>query len=180
MTDELLPQLHALEARVAALEHRDAHPSRAEVSTLPTPAAYPTDDTFWALDGLAARTGRPHEGSGAVMIVGDIVTPGGTEARWQYGLSTESLLEVDWSALAPALAALGHPVRLAVLRAVLDGAGTTREIADAVGVTSTGQLYHHLTQLQAAGWLRSHHGGAHVVPTERLVPLLTTILGALR
>lgn len=136
-------------------------------------------ETFWALEGLAARAGRP-AGAGAVMIVGDVDTPGGDAARWQYALGVDQLFALDWSELAEPLAALGHPLRLAILRAVLTGARTPRELADAVDMGSTGQVYHHLKQLQAAGWLRTRHGGTQVVPAERLVPLLTTILGVLR
>ncbi len=169
MEDDLAARVAALEARVEQLERGDAPPTVA-----PDPAG-----AFWALDGLTARSGRP-AGTGAVMVVGDVVTPAGEEARWQYALSTDDVLATDWSDLAPVLAALGHPVRLALLRAVLDGTRTARDLAAAVDVGSTGQVYHHLRQLQAAGWLRAAAGGEHVVPAERLVPLLTTLLGGMR
>ncbi len=169
--DDLPARVTALEERVAALE------------SAPTPTTPPpdtdADDRFWALTGLTARVDRPAS-SGAVMMVGDVRAPAGDEARWQYALTTDDLLAADWADLAPVLAALGHPVRLALLRAVLDGARTARELADAVDVGSTGQVYHHLRQLQAAGWLRAAAGGEHVVPAERLVPLLTTLLAAVR
>lgn len=169
--DDLPARVTALEERVAALE------------SAPTPTTPPpdtdADDRFWALTGLTARVDRPAS-SGAVMMIGDVRAPAGDEARWQYALTTDDLLAADWADLAPVLAALGHPVRLALLRAVLDGARTARELADAVDVGSTGQVYHHLRQLQAAGWLRSAAGGEHVVPAERLVPLLTTLLAAVR
>ncbi|MBO9570044.1 MAG: winged helix-turn-helix transcriptional regulator [Cellulomonas iranensis] len=167
-----------LPARVAALEERVAALEAAPTTTTPS-LDTDADDRFWALTGLTARVDRPAS-SGAVMMVGDVRTPAGDEARWQYALTTDDLLAADWSDLAPVLAALGHPVRLALLRAVLDGARTARELADAVDVGSTGQVYHHLRQLQAAGWLRAAAGGEHVVPAERLVPLLTTLLAAVR
>lgn len=164
-----------LETRLVALEER--------VSALECPAGVvepdDLDDAFWALAGLTARVDRPAS-SGAVMMVGDVRTPAGDEARWQYALTTDDVLATDWADLAPVLAALGHPVRLALLRAVLDGARTARDLADAVDVGSTGQVYHHLRQLQAAGWLRAAAGGQHLVPAERLVPLLTTLLAAVR
>ncbi|MDQ0424442.1 ArsR/SmtB family transcription factor [Cellulomonas iranensis] len=169
--DDLLARVATLEERVAALE--------AAPTTTTPPLDTDADDRFWALTGLTARVDRPAS-SGAVMMVGDVRTPAGDEARWQYALTTDHLLAADWSDLAPVLAALGHPVRLALLRAVLDGARTARELADAVDVGSTGQVYHHLRQLQAAGWLRAAAGGEHVVPAERLVPLLTTLLAAVR
>lgn len=175
MDDETAAQLRALEDRVAALERASAaqrDPSEPDASA--------TDaNTFWALDGLTRRAGGPGS-TGAVMVVGDVTTPAGQTARWQYALTTDDVLAVDWADLAHVFAALGHPVRLALLRAVLDGTRTARDLAAAVDVGSTGQVYHHLRQLQAAGWLRTVAGGEHVVPAERLVPLLTTILGGMR
>lgn len=186
MDDETAAQLRALEDRVAALERAataaaanpDAALPDAAASDAPAPGGA-DPDTFWALDGLTRRAGGPGS-SGAVMVVGDVTTPAGETARWQYALTTDDVLAADWADVAPVLAALGHPVRLALLRAVLDGTRTARDLAAAVDVGSTGQVYHHLRQLQAAGWLRTAAGGEHVVPAERLVPLLTTVLGGLR
>lgn len=163
-------RVERLETQVAAL--------RAGRAT--QPAAAPDDGgDFWAVEGLAARTGRP-QSNGAVMIVGDVALPGGDEASWQYGLTTDELVERDWEQLAPVVAALGHPVRLAILRCLLDGVRSVREIAVAVDVGSTGQVYHHLRALQAAGWVHTRSGGEHAVPAERLVPLLAVLLGAIR
>ncbi|MEI2647681.1 MAG: hypothetical protein V9G15_01380 [Dermatophilaceae bacterium] len=63
---------------------------------------------------------------------------------------------------------------------MLRGHTTARELADLEDVGTTGQVYHHLRQLVSAGWLRARTGGRHEVPAERLVPLLTTIVGARR
>jgi hypothetical protein len=106
--------------------------------------------------------------AGAVMIVGAIDLPDGQQAQWQEG------------AAADALQALGHPVRLRLLQEVLRGRATARDLADLEGLGTTGQVYHHLRQLVAAGWLRARAGGHHEVPAERLVPLLRTIVGARR
>ncbi|MBO0901653.1 winged helix-turn-helix transcriptional regulator [Cellulomonas sp. zg-ZUI22] len=185
MDDETAAQLRALEDRVAALERASAAAPHAAPDAAPDAAvdaphaATPDGDAFWALDGLTRRAGGPGS-TGAVMVVGDVTTPAGDTARWQYALTTDDVLAADWADVAPVLAALGHPVRLALLRAVLDGTRTARDLAAAVDVGSTGQVYHHLRQLQAAGWLRTAAGGEHVVPAERLVPLLTTVLGGLR
>ena len=44
-------------------------------------------------------------------------------------MGTAELLQADWSHLSAALAALGHPVRLLLLRRVLSGAATVAEPA---------------------------------------------------
>lgn len=164
-------RLTALEARVAALEARAA-------STAPAGSgdARAVDaDTFWALEGLHARLDPP----GGVMIVGDVELPGGQVARWQEGAATGDLLDEVWERAADVLAALGHPVRIELLRHVLRGVSTARELAEIDGIGTSGQVYHHLHKLTAAGWLRSR-GSRYEVPPEAVVPLLTTVLGGRR
>jgi len=89
-----------------------------------------------------------------------------------------ALLEAYWDTAAEPLAALGHPVRLAVLRGVLTGLHTTAELAALDRLGTTGQLYHHLRQLQAAGWLRSTGRGRYDVPATRVIPLLVILTAA--
>lgn len=155
----------ALEARVDALE--------ASLASREQPAEEPGD--FWALVGVRGRA----EESGAVMLVGDVALPTGGRAAWQEGLSGADLLGLEWESLADSLAALAHPVRLRIVRLALEGVGTAKELAEHEGMGSAGQVYHHLRSLVAAGWLRNR-GGSHVVPVERVVPLLAIVLGAAR
>ncbi|MDX6739474.1 winged helix-turn-helix domain-containing protein [Actinocorallia sp. A-T 12471] len=162
--ESALAALVAAERKVAAPTPRPEHGG----------AAPP--DLFWALEGLREREPAP----GAVMIVGDVALPDGRTAGWQLGAGTADLLDDEWESLAEAFAALGHPVRLRLVREVLRGHGTARELADLDGMGTTGQVYHHLRQLASAGWLRAREGGRHEVPAERVVPLLTTILGGRR
>jgi len=65
-----------------------------------------------------------------------------------------------------------------VLRGVLTGLHTTAELAALDGLGTTGQLYHHLRQLQAAGWLRSTGRGRYDVPPTRVIPLLVILTAA--
>lgn len=176
MTDD--SRMTALEARVAALESRLAVRLGSAADTDPpasTPDPAVDPDVFWALLGLEARAPDP----GAVMIVGSVATPAGQVARWQLGAGTQDLLDDAWDGVADRLAALGHPVRLRLLQQVLHGTSTARELTEVEGIGTSGQVYHHLRQLTAAGWLRNR-GSHYEVPIEALVPLLTTILGGRR
>lgn len=129
-------------------------------------------DTFWILDGLEERYGRR-----AVAYAGS-VSVDGAPVRWQLTHDSIKLFELDWTTLAPALGALGHPVRLRILQVIARGeAATAADLANTPSLGSTGQIYHHLRQLVAAGWLRATTKGRHEVPAERLIPLLV-ILGA--
>ena len=76
--------------------------------------------------------------------------------------------------------ALGHPVRLLLLRQVLSGAGTVAELQERVELGTSGQLYHHLRQLVGARWLQVAARGRYAVPPERVVPLLVVLAAARR
>lgn len=174
-TDGLRRQLDDLAARVSALEgHLPGGPPEERPSPLPP-------DTFWALTELQRR--RPEDettADGAVMVVGSLDLPTGDPVAWQEGIGTAGLLETPWEDLAEPLAALGHPVRLELLRRILGGTHSTADLAATDGLGTTGQLHHHLRQLKAAGWVHQTGRGTYAVPARRVVPLLTTILGVHR
>lgn len=157
-------RLAALEARVARLEGGQAQ----------QPAEAPDAGAFWALRGLKDRL------PGSVLFTGAVELPTGEAYEWQQAHPAADLLDEDWSELAPALAALAHPVRLLLLREVLHGTRTTQELSGLDGLGTSGQLYHHLRQLVAAGWLRTTARGRYGVPGERVVPLLTILAAARR
>jgi len=185
-TDALLRSIQVLDDRVAALEaearqrHDDERPGGgvAPASGAGSPAS---PDTFWALDGLRAR--RPEHPStedGAVMLSGSVTLPDGTPVEWQQGAGSAGLLEVDWADRAAAFAALGHPVRVELLRHVLSGTRATADLAAIDSLGTTGQLHHHLRQLLTAGWLRQSGRGTYEVPPSRVVPLLVCLVAVER
>jgi hypothetical protein len=166
----LVDRVAALEAAVATLVAGQATPP-VDAAT----AAGADPETFWVLDGLKRRAP-----AGAVVFAGDVPLPTGDRFEWQWGRTAADLLGSDWSELVAVLAALAHPVRLRLLHRVLTGTRTVAELSDDEELGTTGQLYHHLRQLVAAGWLRSSGRGRYVVPGERVVPLLVILMGAQR
>jgi hypothetical protein len=157
----------SVEERLAALEAR-VFGERAGTAG-PAPV-------FWALEQLRELAPSP----GAVLFTGTVDLPTGEHYEWQLGTPVQRLLEEDWSDLGTTLAALGHPMRLRLLREILGGRHATTELADVEGLGTTGQLYHHLRQLTAAGWLRAGTRGQYAVPPERVVPLLVILAAARR
>jgi len=164
-----------IEERLAAVERQ-----LAELTGRPeTPPADPPaeDDAFWALHGL---TRRVTDDGGAVLFTGAVDLPTGEHYEWQQGHLVGELLGDDWTTAAETLGALGHPVRLMLVRRVLEGVRSTADLAAQEGLGTSGQLYHHLRQLVSAGWLRSSGRGQYSVPGERVVPLLTIIAASRR
>lgn len=87
------------------------------------------------------------------------------------------MLELPPGGVAEVLAALGHPVRLALVRRLLTGSATAAELQAAAELSSTGQVYHHLRGLAAARVVEQD-GRSYRVPKTAVVPLLTAILAA--
>ncbi|MFF9913257.1 ArsR/SmtB family transcription factor [Streptomyces sp. NPDC013457] len=164
-----------LEKRVAELERRMAVLEGAE---RPVPEA--VDAAFWALEGLKAQLAEagPQGEDGGVLFTGSVRLPTQERYEWQFGALTERLLDEDWAATADSFAALGHPVRLRLLREILGGRRTAAELAELEEIGTTGQIYHHLRQLTGAGWLHTTGRGRYEVPGARVVPLLVVLTAA--
>ncbi|GGV18090.1 ArsR/SmtB family transcription factor [Streptomyces griseoflavus] len=163
---ELEERMTELERRLAALEAADrTAPSLGE-------------GDFWALEGLKQQLAELRAADGGVLFTGSVRMPTGEQYAWQHGALTEGLLAYEWPDAAEALAALGHPVRLRLLREIVGGRRTAAELAELEGIGTTGQIYHHLRQLTGAGWLHTTGRGRYEVPPGRVVPLLVTLSAA--
>ncbi|MCM6762432.1 winged helix-turn-helix domain-containing protein [Rathayibacter sp. ZW T2_19] len=163
---DLGAELDALRARLDRIEAS---------GVVAAPRDAPNDDPLWALTALRERLSPP----GGVVFAGSVGTPAGP-VEWQYGLTTDAFFERDWGASPgpTALAALGSPVRLRFLQAIAGGVETVAQLAESEGAGTTGQIYHHVNQLVAAGWLEARGRGRYGIPPERLVPLLVILLAS--
>ncbi|MFG2554550.1 ArsR/SmtB family transcription factor [Streptomyces sp. NPDC048581] len=159
-----------LEQRVADLERRLAALENAQ----PT-APHLGEGDFWALHGFKEQLAALKAADGGVLFTGAVRLPTGERYEWQHGALTEGLLDDDWTESAESFAALGHPVRLRLLREVVGGRRTAAELAELDEVGTTGQIYHHLRQLTGAGWLHTTGRGRYEVPPGRVVPLLVAL-----
>lgn len=172
--DSLAAVLARIEARLDRLEAAtgtgDTAPADADAAEAPTTSP---DDPYWVLTGMRER----YPDDDVVLYAGTFAAGDGGY-RWQYGLPTTTILDGDFADAAPALSALAHPVRLALLQAVLAGTHQTAELSALPGLGTSGQVYHHLNQLAAAGWLRSPRRGRWEVPGERTIPLLALVMAA--
>ncbi|MFJ4362199.1 ArsR/SmtB family transcription factor [Streptomyces massasporeus] len=160
---ELEQRVADLERRLAALEGAQRTAPRIDGSD------------FWALNGLREQLTEAGEADGGVLYTGAVRLATGEEYAWQMTALTQDVLEGDWTTAAESFAALGHPVRIRLLREILGGRRTAAELAELDEVGTTGQIYHHLRQLTATGWLHTTGRGRHEVPPGRVVPLLTAL-----
>lgn len=158
MTEDLESRLAALDARLAALEARP-----------PRPAQPPAHD-FRLLETVRSiADGEPATGFAGVARTDD------GELAFEWTRTGEFLMELDWASLGDKLTAIGHPLRLAILQQLLAGATTVNQLVDELNLTSTGTAYHHLSQMQAAGWVASPSRGTWVIPPHTVIPLLAIL-----
>ena len=153
MDGDLSSRLSALEQRVERLEG-----GRRPVPALPAAGE----------DGV----------SGSVVFSGKGTMPGAGSVTWQEELPVAGVLASGWADAAGALTALGHPVRLELIRRMLAGARTTHELAEIADLGTSGQLYHHLRELQAAGLVVQRRRNDYAVPAERVIPCLILVAAA--
>lgn len=102
----------------------------------------------------------------------------GGEITWNIRYSAAAMLRLPTAQRVEVLAALGHPVRQALVSMLLEGPRTGTELADGVDLGSTGQLYHHLRALTAAKIVEQHGRGAYRIPPPKVVPILVLLTAA--
>jgi hypothetical protein len=155
-----------LETRVAALEVA----RQTEHAQSPPREAMEGDDRFWVLNGIKRMLPDP----GGVIYAGAVETPAGP-VEWQYGALAEELFAHDWADFAKGLAAIGNPIRLSLLQAILNGTHTVAALGELATFGTSGQIYHHINTLVAAGWLEARARGRYTIPIGRIVPLLVIL-----
>lgn len=68
----------------------------------------------------------------------------------------EALLTQPSDAIARSLAGLAHPARIEIFKALLDGKKDSVSLLKAAGLNTTGQLYHHLREMEEVGLVVRH------------------------
>ncbi|WP_433200851.1 ArsR/SmtB family transcription factor [Nocardia sp. CA-107356] len=134
----------------------------------------------WALRRLHEEFANADQRNGGVMFAGSGSLPSAEQFDWQVQFSTDDIVAYDWGDAAECLAALGSPVRLRILREIFRGSRTAAELTDIAEVGTSGEVYNHLRQLAATGWLHTVGQGRFEVPPNRVVPLLVALATARR
>lgn len=162
-------RLDALEARLRRLEGSARRVARGR-------GAAP--DRGWILEGLRAQLparGKKRLPPGRLGYGGIVHTPYGAHYEWRGEHAVDELLDTEWSDMARAFGALGHRVRLDIVRALIRGIHDVSELQRQPGLGTSGQLYHHLRELQAAGWVRQHERSRYLLVPDRVVAVLLMV-----
>ncbi len=179
-TAELAAAIERMQQRLEALEAAAGAAAGADSARPPGPEVAP--DPFWLLDRLARNTGPAFargEVAGSIAYGGRVRAPGAGELVWQLEHAVPEILEADLGTASAVLAALGHPLRLEILRRLLLGARSLAELQEIPGTGTSGQVHHHLRELRAAGLVVSQRRNHYAISAERVVPLLVIVAAAL-
>jgi DNA-binding transcriptional ArsR family regulator len=176
-SNEVEARLCALESQVATLIEAQAQRVDASNSGDERHASSGvlSSKKFWLIDKVLRDSEAKNNEHGGVAFGGQVLLPTGETYAWQVENNTNDLLATDWSVANAALTALAHPIRLQVLKALFEGKRDTQSLATLPEMGTTGQLYHHLKELEAAGWIRQPRRGEYIVLAERVVPLLAIL-----
>ncbi|WHT21200.1 helix-turn-helix domain-containing protein [Crossiella sp. CA-258035] len=127
-----------------------------------------------ALEGIAEQAVA--EAGGVISYQGRLTSP---DLEWSIALPANRVLALPDGPRIEVLAALGHPVRAKVVRLLAEqGARSAAELQAEAEVGSTGQLYHHLKPLTAAGLVEQDGRGRYRLRGTALVPALVLLAAA--
>lgn len=154
MTEDADRRLSDLERRVAALEEHAGRPGA----------------------GGRGTGGTAASGAGTVHYSGEVDLHG--PISWTISYDAGAALALDDEPRTGVLAALGHPVRVRIVRGLLHGPRTTAELTEVAELASTGQLYHHLRALTHAGIVEQDGRGSYRIAPRAVVPALVLLTAA--
>jgi ArsR family transcriptional regulator len=180
-TDE--ERVLALEQDIASLKERmTALEAARNTSPVPPAPSIPSTD-FGTLHLMQSRQGSPYEQdgkSGAVIYAG-AAHIAGRKYGWQMERPVPGLLQLlesEPELLAHTFAALGSPLRLALLRELLQEPKTSQQLQEALNISSAGQLYHHLKELLAVGLIEQKSRNLYALPIRNVIPFLALLAAA--
>ncbi len=98
------------------------------------------------------------------------------ELEWRISVEPGAVLALPDLPRIDVLAALGHQVRVTVVRLLAtEGPQPAAALQAAAGLGSPGQLYHHLKSLTSAGVVEQDKRGSYRIRPAALIPTLVLL-----
>jgi DNA-binding transcriptional ArsR family regulator len=97
--------------------------------------------------------------------------------QWQLKLTTDDVLAMDDTRNVRVLSALANPIRLRMMKEILEHPGTAAELRERLGLTSTGQTYHALNALVNGGMIQQEQDGTFVANGDKACAFLILLGG---
>ncbi|MBN2369137.1 MAG: helix-turn-helix domain-containing protein [Vicinamibacteria bacterium] len=177
--DEYKARMRALDEKVAKLAHRIERLEE-QPRCRPRPPHGATSAPLALIEHLRGRKKGRYRAKGmqGAIAYGGAAVLGERECLWVREHPLPDVVDLDPDRLAQVLTALAHSARLVLLRSLLEKARTSQELQAVLGVSSPGQLYHHLKELLAAGIVTQARRSHYEIAPRQVVPLLTVLATA--
>lgn len=114
----------------------------------------------------------------ATVVYGGAGPWQGRTVAWQMVRDWEDVLSASGDAVATVLSALANGTRIRIVAELLRGPVATGELAERLEQPSSGQLFHHLKGLLAAGVIHQPVRGTYAIRTQHAVPILAVLSAA--
>jgi DNA-binding transcriptional ArsR family regulator len=94
---------------------------------------------------------------------------------WQMERAWDDIVDHQPESIARTFAALSNPVRVRIIGALVDGPAPTAALAERIDAGTSGQLFHHLRDLLAAGLVHQPQRGIYALRAQHVLPLLAAM-----
>lgn len=141
----------------------------------------PGEIDFNLMQRLQNRRGEMFEArsvKGSIVYAGDFTNEEAPQA-WYVERAIPFIIQQKSEKLAPLLAALGHPQRLAIVQLLLNGPRDRQTLQTHLGIPSTGKFYHHLNSLIENGLIAQRSRGVYGIAKTAAVPLLVILASSI-
>jgi len=160
---EFEERIARLEAAAETISDRMARLQSSGSGTPAQVAEYPIDfgdepDAVVAYGGRSDRDGPPLE--------------------WQMRRTWDEVIDGAGEGTASVLSALASGPRLRMVAELARGPLATSDLAERLDQPSTGQLFHHLKELLAAGVVFQPQRGVYTIRKQHLIPVLAILSAA--
>lgn len=163
---ELTQVVGELSERVARLEDSRSVPSHMDTALV---------------QGLIAdlQGDDADESPGGTIVYAGAGPWGGETVALQIGRRWDDLRDASDESIARVLSALSSATRIRIVGELLQGPMSTGDLVDRLDLPSSGQLFHHLKELLAAGLIHQPVRGTYAIGDRRVVPMLVVLSAAI-
>ncbi len=168
-------RLHALEEQMAVFQTRLAALEDLVSSQRQEGAAsgFPLAEEISDHESHPLQTGTVQ---GTLRYAGAIQI-GERPFRFQQTLTVASIFAAPPEVFAQIFTALSSPHRVIILRTLCERACTAQQLQEILGMGSSGQLYHHLKELMAAGLItQRERSSAYTIDPAKVIPICAVLM----
>lgn len=167
-------RIAVLQARVTALEERLPQ----DASALPSALNLIQTAFLQQRQQQGLRGPQGERAAQGTLTYGGVAQIAGKPYQMQRQQSLASLFETAPETLAQVFAALASPHRIIILRLLCQEQRTSQQLQELLGMSSAGQLYHHLKELLTAGLIVQRERSVYSIDPAKVITICVALMVA--